>query len=174
MPVARRSRTSPEEFFKLADADSSHLIDVYEFGQAMKYYRLELSQQTVVELFARFDQEASGLLDAPEFEDAFEALVDDIVEETLCLLGISAVSLLLSFLLSLAVLLGGLAFVFLGTLGFGGSDVGETFNTVINSLLALAAGVVGFRAGFHAERVQEAIHSRKSTVFREVFERYTL
>ena len=125
-------------------------------------------------LASRLIWQASGLLDAGEFEDAFERLTDEIVGETLALLGISATTLYLNFLGALAVLLGGLAFVFCGTTGFGGPGLGETFDLVINSLLAVAAGGVGFKAGFDKAKAREAIGSRKQHVFNEVFERYTL
>jgi hypothetical protein len=107
----------PEVVFKLADKDQTKVVDVFEFKETMKLYQLELSEQTIVELYAMCDRNASGLLSADEFDAAMKLVIKEMVEDSLGLLSLSEAEMYGQFTFALSLLLLAIVFIFMGISG---------------------------------------------------------
>lgn len=134
--------SAADQVFAVADTDNSGLLDVAEFGHALKYLGISISEHAALELVARVG-DGTGMLDREEFKTAVERLRDGVAVDALTAMGLSRNTLLRAFAFAVAVLLFMLVFVFCGVAAFA---TGGAFGAVVNSVIPLAVGL-GVSAG---------------------------
>jgi uncharacterized membrane protein (DUF485 family) len=148
-----------EQIFHMLDVDGSGLLDYEEFTEVMKFFDLRFTQERLLELFARFDDDGSCEMNLEEFDAALNFIRQEISEGAMNQLGLSRRKLARMFIVSLSILLFLFAFIFMGIIGFIGVS---RFGTGVNSMLPVTAGgVVGkLRMTHNLEYIMEEI-SRK-------------
>ncbi len=124
--------------FRHFDTDNTGYLDLSEFREVVKFYKLELSFHRTLELFSEFDFDGDALLGEQEFEEIMlhieHRLVEDIVSNKM---GKSAKALGLAFLFTTSTMLFLFLFIFMGIDGFGNHN---TFDSVVNSILPATIG----------------------------------
>jgi hypothetical protein len=152
------------DLFKLIDKDQSGYLCYIEFWDLWKYMGLYLNQEESLEMFALSDSDNSGYIDYFEFQKAVILIKVKIAYETLKKLGITTEDLIWFGIATLIYLFLMLVFIFLGIFAF---SKAEGFNSVVNSILPLAAGVL---AALRGVDMKEKIDAAKEYIQKMITE----
>jgi len=126
-----------KELFQLADTNKSSSLTFDQFVDLLKYMSLPLSPNVALRIFGEV-QRGDGTLGPDEFEKGVHLLEDRIGDRVLESVGCSTSQLLLQFLSRLLLLLLLFIFIFMGINAF---TSGGTFESVVNSGIAMSAGL---------------------------------
>jgi len=129
------SSLDPGKVFDMFDKDHSGFIDYNEFTDLIKYMNVNVTPPRALKIFSEAAS-ADGRCDKVAFEKALAALNELVTEKVLADMGLSVGKLVAIFVALVLLLLGLFAFIFLGIAAF---KTGNTFGTVINSILPCAA-----------------------------------
>jgi hypothetical protein len=127
------------DLFKMFDIDDSGYISYGEFKDLCKYMGLTLDEEKSLEMFAIADKNNNNCIVIYEFQNAMLIIQLEIARETLNKLEITTTDLVWFGVLTFIYLILGLIFVFLGIFAF---SKAEGFNSVVNSIMPLTAGVL--------------------------------
>jgi hypothetical protein len=100
---------------------------------------LTLDGEKSLEMFAMADKDNNNCIEIQEFQYAMHLIHLEIARETLNKLEITTTDLVLFGVLTFIYLVLGLIFIFLGIFAF---SKAEGFNSVVNSIMPLTAGVL--------------------------------
>jgi len=126
-----------KELFQLADTNKSSSLTFDQFVDLLKYLSLPLSPNVALRIFSEV-QRGDGTLGPDEFERGIHLLEDRIGDRVLDSVGCSTSQLLGQFLMRLGLLLLLFIFIFMGINAF---TNGGTFQSVVNSAIAMSAGL---------------------------------
>ena len=124
--------------FARFDADNSGFVDYNEFLELCQYMGLHMDKEKALKLFSAADRDHDNHLELHEFQFAMVLLKLEIAYETLKKLGMTTEDLIWFAVLGIIFLLLMFIFNFLGIAAF---SKAEGFNSVINSLMPMAAGL---------------------------------
>jgi hypothetical protein len=130
------SNMSYPDLFKLFDKDKNGNLDFDEFSDMLKYLNLPLSQNKALRIFSEV-QKGDGTVGENEFTTALSMLEEKVANRVLGMMGFSTYTIaggLLALIFMLALIF---SFIFLG---IGAFSTGSTFEAVVNSVIAIAAG----------------------------------
>ena len=123
--------------FKKFDTDGTNRIDYNEFVELCKYLGLNLDKEKSLEIFSQAIEEGKSMIDPHGFRVAMNLVIEEVIFVTLRKQGLTYEDLILLGVMAFFFLLLLLILIFLGVSAFSQS---EGFNSVINSILPLAAG----------------------------------
>ena len=124
--------------FARFDADNSGFVDYNEFLELCQYMGLHMDKEKTLKLFSAADHDNDNHLDLREFQLAMVFLKLEIAYDTFKKLEMTTEDLVWFAVLGIIYLLLMFTFIFLGIAAF---SKAEGFNSVINSLLPIAAGL---------------------------------
>ena len=132
------------DMFRRFDVDNSGFVDYNEFWELCRYMGLHMDKEKSLKLFSAADWNHDNQLELHEFQFAMVFLKLEVANETLKKLGMTAEDLIWFAALGIIFLLLMFVFIFLGIAAF---SKAEGFNSVINSLMPMAAGVAAGARG---------------------------
>ena len=146
------------DLFARFDENNNGFINYNEFCELCRYMGLHMDKEKTLRLFSAADRDHDNLLDLREFQLAMGLLKLEIAYETLKKLGMTTEDLIWFAILSIIFLLLMFTFIFLGIAAF---SKAEGFNSVINSLMPMAAGLA---AGARNLDLKAAIEQAKEYI----------
>ena len=140
------------------DKDNSGYISYDEFRDLCKYMGLCLNQEEGLKLFALANTNDNEYIDYYEFQNAIFLIKGKIALDTLVQLGVTTADLIIYGVSIMLLLVLVMVFIFLGIFAF---SKAEGFNSVVNSILPLIAGIA---AGTRTIDMKEKIDSAKKFI----------
>ena len=125
--------------FKKFDVDGTNRIDYNEFIELCKYLGLNLDKEKSLEIFSQAIQDGKNMIDPHGFRIAMNLVIEEVIFVTLKKQGLTYEDLIWIGIMAFFFLLILLILIFLGVEAF---SQAAGFNSVINSILPLAAGAL--------------------------------
>ena len=154
-------------YFQRFDVDNSGFVEYDEFCELCRSMGLIMDKERTLKLFSSADRDRDNKLDLKEFQYAIVLLKLKITYKTLKKLGMTREELIWFAVMGVIFLLLMLLFIFLGMQAF---SEAKGFNSVINSILPLFAGVAAAARNLN---LNEAIEKVKSFV-EEILSKITI
>lgn len=131
-----QGKVTAADIFKAVDVDNSDGINMEELADYMKQMDIKMSPMRLERLFAYCDTDGSGSISQMEFEQGWEYIIDEMANDLLETVGLSANHQMVTILLLFTVALLVIGFLFLAIYSYNNED---SFASSVQSMLVVAS-----------------------------------